>query len=540
MNFHTLKFRFILLAALVVVISVALRFAVILPFVQEQLHGVATAQQRSIASYVAADVEHSVTMRDALLRELAAGLPPALLANPQALADWIDERRLANPHFSRGLLVIRPDGKGLFAHTTAMSAYAALRFHEEDWFQAALAAQPKIAAKPLREPGSGEPVLLLAAPVRDAGQKIVAVIAGVAVLNADDFLKRLQANKFGDTGGFLLISPTDKLFVGASDPAMIFQPTPPSGKNLLHDRAMAGFRGTEITVNAKGVQELSTMVSVPSAGWFLVARMPTEEVFGPIASLRVFALNSGILTLIVVMSILMVILPRILRPLTDAAAAMREIADGRRALLPLPLLRNDEVGSLVRGFNYLVGRLHEKEAALIASEARMEYMAHHDSLTGLYNRPMLEERLQQALAHAGRNGAHFALLFCDLDHFKPINDVHGHAMGDAVLMQVAERFSEGRRKVDTVARLGGDEFVILLAELDDARVAAEAIARHYLESIGRPYHVAEQTFTLRVSIGISLYQGGVLSSSQMLLLADTAMYQAKRSGKNQFCFAAQD
>jgi diguanylate cyclase (GGDEF)-like protein len=299
---------------------------------------------------------------------------------------------------------------------------------------------------------------------------------------------------------------------------------------------MAGYRGTGITVNVKGVEELSAMVSVPSTGWFVVARMPTAEAFGLIEVLRGFVLKYSLLGLAGVLAILLLLLPRILRPLTDAAHAMREMADGKRELAPLPVRREDEVGSLVHGFNYLVGRLREKEAALKASQERMEFMAHHDSLTGLYNRAMLEDRLQQALARAHRNGSRFALLFCDLDCFKPINDEYGHDVGDAVLIQVASRLLERRRQTDTVARLGGDEFVILLTDLDDARGDAERLARQYLTAIGAPYDVEGKAFWLGVSIGIALYEGASVSSSELLSQADFAMYQAKRTGEKRICF----
>jgi diguanylate cyclase (GGDEF)-like protein len=278
------------------------------------------------------------------------------------------------------------------------------------------------------------------------------------------------------------------------------------------------------------------MVSVPSTGWFVVVRMPTAEAFRLIEVLRGFVLKYSLLALVGVLAILLFLLPRILRPLTDAAHAMREMADGKRELAPLPVRRKDEVGGLILGFNNLVARLHEKEAALKASQERMEFMAHHDSLTGLYNRMMLEDRLQQAMARAERNGSHFALLFCDLDGFKPINDQYGHDVGDAVLIQVAVRLSQGRRRLDTVARLGGDEFVVLLTDLDDARGDAEKLARQYLMTIAAPYDVQGRTFALSISIGIALYQGASVSDSQLLSQADIAMYQAKREGKNRVCF----
>jgi len=245
---------------------------------------------------------------------------------------------------------------------------------------------------------------------------------------------------------------------------------------------------------------------------------------------------STVLALVVVLGALLLLLSRILTPLTNTARAIREMADGKRELGPLDIARKDEVGDLVLGFNRLVGRLREKEDSLKETEARLSFMAHHDALTGLLNRGILDDRLQQAVARAARNGTSFAVLFFDLDQFKPINDRWGHEVGDAVLVQVAKRLAQGRRRTDTVARFGGDEFIVLLIDLDDAHRNAGKIADEYLVTMRAPYRVGEHEFALTVSIGIAVYQGGPLTASHLLSQADVAMYRAKRAGSNAYCF----
>jgi diguanylate cyclase len=529
--FQSMKFRLIGLGILLVAASALFRLLVALPFTQELLREFVAAQQLSIASYVARDVDHSIVARRTLIGELVAAFPPALVREPANLAIWLNERQRLNPLFNSGLLVIRQDGR-LLVQSPAVAGRDALNYSESDWFQAALRADAPVLSKPLRGRANGAPIIIMAAPVRDAAKRVVAVLAGVAVLNAPGFLDRLQEIQLGAQGGFLLISPADKLFVGASDPTMVLKPTPPPGVNLLHDRAMAGYRGTGITINARGVEELSAMVTVPSTGWFVVARTPTAEVFRPIAALRAFTLKYSLLIVLAVTALLMLLLPRLLSPLTNAARSMRDMADGKRELAPLPVKQQDEVGDLLLGFNYLVARLQENEAALKASRAQLELMAHHDSLTGLYNRAMLEDHLLHALASAERDGSCLALLFCDLDKFKPINDQFGHAAGDAVLRQVAMRLTDGLRRTDTVARIGGDEFVVLLTGLSDAHDAAMIVAQQLQDAIRKPFEIEDKSFELGASIGIALYDGANLSASQLMSRADTAMYQAKRDGKN--------
>ncbi|HTN66677.1 MAG TPA: diguanylate cyclase [Burkholderiaceae bacterium] len=535
--FQSLKFRVIALGVLLVMAGVGVRLLIALPFAQDLLRDQVAAEQLSIASHVARGIDHGILERLALLTTLAATLPPALLQQPQELVSWIAERQRLNPLFNKGLVVLRPDGFGALAEYPVVPGRDTLRYSEAEWFQAALRADAPVMSKPQRGRASGDPVLIMALPVRDAGGRVVAVLTGVVALDAPGFLD-LQNIRLGASGGFLVVAPADKLFVGASDPAMVLRPTPPIGVNLLHDRAMAGYRGSGTTINADGVEELSAMATVPSTGWFVVTRLPTAEAFQPIAAMGRFTLQATLLMMAVVIAALLLLLPRMLRPLTEAARSMREMADGKRQLAPLPITRKDEIGDLLLGFNHLVARLNEKEEALKASEARLGFMAHHDALTGLCNRLMLEDRLQQALAHAGRGGSHFALLFCDLDDFKPINDRFGHETGDAVLRQIAARLLDGRRRTDTVARFGGDEFVLLLTDLDDARGAAIGIARQLLAAIGIPFDIDGKTVTLGTSIGIALYDNASAAgttSSQLISQADTAMYHAKRTGRNGFC-----
>jgi len=529
---HTLKFRLIALCVLLVTCAALLRLVATVPFAKQLLVDMVSSQQLSIATYVARDIDHSIVERRVLITTLAATLPQDLIVQAPKLNAWIAERQRLNPLFDDALMVLRPDGKSMFGQSPDWPARRTLDYSHFDWFQAALRSDEAVIGKPLRGRLTGEPLLMMAKAVRGADRRVRAVIIGISTLNAPGFLHRLQERHLGTNGGFLLVSPADKLFVGATDPAMILKATPPAGINRLHDRAMAGYRGSGVTTNYTGEVELSSMASVPSTGWFVAARLPELEIFQPIKAMRDFILKSAALSLLGLGTCLLLILVSVLRPLTSAARAMREMADGQRALAPLPVVRRDEVGDLVSGFNYLVERLNEKEAALKASELKLSYMAHHDALTGLCNRFMLEDRLGQALARAQRDGSHFAVLFCDLDDFKPINDRFGHETGDLILREVAQRLLAGRRQTDTVARFGGDEFVVLLTDLKSSGETALHVAAQLRAAVGTPFEVAGQTFTLSVSVGVAQPNDSAVSVSQILSQADIAMYNAKRGGKN--------
>ncbi len=174
------------------------------------------------------------------------------------------------------------------------------------------------------------------------------------------------------------------------------------------------------------------------------------------------------------------------------------------------------------------------------AEAAIERLAFYDPLTGLANRRLLLDRLNQALAASQRSGRHGAVLFIDLDNFKALNDTLGHGMGDRLLLSIAQRLQASLRAQDSVARWGGDEFVVLLQELgserDPAALHAEAAAEKLLRVLGQPHQLDDVVHHSTPSIGIVLWGDEELSSEELLKRADHAMYQAKAAGRNRTCF----
>jgi diguanylate cyclase (GGDEF)-like protein/PAS domain S-box-containing protein len=169
------------------------------------------------------------------------------------------------------------------------------------------------------------------------------------------------------------------------------------------------------------------------------------------------------------------------------------------------------------------------------AEARLQRLALYDSLTGLPNRTLFFDRMDQLLALAKRNNYVLALLFLDLDGFKQVNDTFGHDVGDELLRQVAERLARAMRKSDTIARMGGDEFIGLcgrIAGADDAAV----VARKIIASLQEPYPAGEQTCTIGVSIGISIYPDDGKDIDTLLKKADMAMYRVKQGKHGGYVF----
>jgi diguanylate cyclase (GGDEF)-like protein len=173
------------------------------------------------------------------------------------------------------------------------------------------------------------------------------------------------------------------------------------------------------------------------------------------------------------------------------------------------------------------------------TERTIHYMAHHDALTGLPNRRLMQDRLNQAIMAARRKQRHVAVLFLDLDRFKVVNDTLGHDTGDFILKDVARRLVTCIREVDTVSREGGDEFVVILPDLErpeNARVVADKI----LEELSRPVEIGGHEIHVTPSIGISHYPNDATDVHQLLKHADNAMYQAKDAGRNTVRFFTND
>jgi diguanylate cyclase (GGDEF)-like protein len=171
----------------------------------------------------------------------------------------------------------------------------------------------------------------------------------------------------------------------------------------------------------------------------------------------------------------------------------------------------------------------------VARYDRARAAALHDPLTSLPNRTWMDEHLEQALRVARREGSVVALLFIDLDDFKEVNDRLGHAVGDALLRSVAGRLSAVVRSGDGVARLSGDEFAIAVAAVG-GRADAELVARKVFEALAPEHEVEGQRLRVRASIGVALFPIDAASATELLILADTAMYRAKTHGKGKMVF----
>ncbi|MGJ0484149.1 MAG: putative bifunctional diguanylate cyclase/phosphodiesterase [Methylomicrobium sp.] len=244
-------------------------------------------------------------------------------------------------------------------------------------------------------------------------------------------------------------------------------------------------------------------------------------------------------------------------PILKLAGTARRVSESQDYSLRAEKLSADEIGALVDDFNGMLSQiqlrdlelqqarneLEEKVRArtqeLTELTRQLEHQAYHDILTGLSNRVTFDDRLRLATSQAKRDGSRIAAMFLDLDRFKIINDTLGHAVGDKLLVQVAQRLKACLRNSDTLARLGGDEFAVLLPQTRQQIDAAE-VAMKITAAIAEPIQVDGYSLHVTTSIGISLFPEDGSRAETIVKNADTAMYRSKDRGGNQFTFFSAD
>ncbi|MDN3224825.1 sensor domain-containing diguanylate cyclase [Pseudomonas nunensis] len=520
---HSIVTRLLLLALCMVIFGAVVRYFVLTNFLREDLSAVVEGQQLTLATYVARDIDYKIVQRQLMLDRLADSVPVDLLTQPQQLQAWLKSHYEYQTLFTADLFIVGPTGRLLGSYPEPVDT----DYAERDYVRAGLAGRSLI-GQPALDKTTQAPILPMSAPIKNAAGEVQAVLVGISVLGTTGLLDALLQSRVGDaTGDFLLVFPDSHLFVESSSRDVQLKPTSAPGVNALHDQAVAGFRGTGLTLNSQGVEEVAAIASVPSANWFIVARLPASEAFATVTRTQHFLLKGAVLSIVFFATFASIGLYFLFRHLFRAAEQADRMTRDELPHAPLEVVRDDEVGHLISAFNRLLVKLNDKQDEL-------KKIAHHDTLTGLSNRHHLSGQLRQVLAQARRTDTQVGLLFMDLDGFKHINDSLGHEAGDEVLRQVARRFSSVVRESDTLARIGGDEFVVLLSDLGShAEETLSTVATHCIEALNAPFFISGTVCIVGVSIGIAL-GNGQSSADTLLLAADRVMYQAKKTGRGRY------
>jgi diguanylate cyclase (GGDEF)-like protein/PAS domain S-box-containing protein len=753
-------------------------------------------QQLSTVSFIAAEVNQALNDQFNVLEKVAGRVSLAMLGHPATLQAFLEERLTLQGPFNGGIFVTQVDGVAI-AGLPRSAEWVGVNDLDRDYIVSALKGKATV-GRPVMSRVLQAPVFVMAAPIRDLQGAVIGALAGVTNLSQPNFLDRLTHGRYGQSGGYVLISPQHRLVVTASDKSRIMQTLPTPGVNPGIDRFLDGYEGSAMVVNPLGVEVLASGKSVPATGWIAVAALPTAEAFAPIHAMQERMWITTVFLTLLAGGLTWWMLRRQLSPMLAAVRTLAAWSDTHQPPQPLPMTRQDEIGELIGGFNRLLSTLAQRENALIESErllkesqlianlgdyvldipskvwksssmldqlfgidaayersvagwaalihpddralivdyfnhqvlgqghnfnkkyriiradnqaerwvhglGKLEFdaqgrpvkmqgvilditaykrveeslrereewfrklfedhsaimlvidpdtgnivdanqaaanfygwsikklkqmdidqvntlspatmkseiqevisarktcftfrhrradgsirdvevfsnkikinhkpliyciihditerrqmeehirqLALYDPLTQLPNRRLLNDRLNQTMITSKRSGCHVALMFLDLDHFKPLNDTHGHAVGDLLLIEVANRLKSCIRGMDTIARFGGDEFVVMLSELNvnkaQSMSQAEVVAEKIRFALSEPYwltvkrdgqtdNTVEHHCT--ASIGIVVFMNHQGSLDDVLKWADQTMYQAKEAGRNRIRFYDMD
>jgi diguanylate cyclase (GGDEF)-like protein len=384
-----------------------------------------------------------------------------------------------------------------------------------DWL-AEMRSDNLVLGTPYWDARAGRPAVLIAVPIGGAnGRFLGALTAKVDLSAVAQTLKRFSPGQSG------------RVFALAEDGATIVSSRENSAAGMATRYPVQTVRShlalnrpakvTDITVG--GEQVVWSAQPVTALNWIVVAEISCAEVFAQLAHLRnvTLLIMAGMLAVAATLGYVLGVV--IVRPLNRLTRGAAKVAAGDLAV-DLPIASGGEVGYLTEVFNNMVARLR-------TSREELELLSVTDPMTGLYNRRRMMEVLENEVRRSQHLEHTFAVLMADVDHFKQYNDAHGHPAGDEVLKRVARLLSEATRDVDFVARYGGEEFFVLMPETDVER-AAEVADRIRAGLIAE---MPEGGVTL--SFGIAEFPVHGETGPALIAVADSALYEAKREGRDQ-------
>jgi PAS domain S-box-containing protein len=323
-------------------------------------------QQFFVLSILAEEINQQLGDRRRELEKIAAAITPALLQDRPALQRFMAQRELLQSYFGGGSFVTGIDGIAV-ASVPKEAERLGLSYLDRDYILAALKQGKSSVGRPAMGKSSQAPGFGMAAPIRDAQGRVIGVLTGVIDLSQPNFLQKITATRDGHTGDYVLISAAHRMIVTASDKSRILEQLPAAGSNLSIDRAISGFEGSTVMHSLPGVQVLASVKGIPEASWILASLWPTAQAFAPVYRMQQQIFLAALLTTLLTGLLTWWLLKREFSPMLQAA---KTLSDPTRSQRPLPIRREDEIGTLIAGVNRLVARLAQREKLLMESQER--------------------------------------------------------------------------------------------------------------------------------------------------------------------------
>ncbi|AYH43284.1 PAS domain S-box protein [Azoarcus sp. DN11] len=327
-------------------------------------------QQFSTATILAAGVNEDLAQRLHALEVVAGTIAAASARTPSGLQMLLERNPVLLDLFNGGVMALDADGTAI-ADMPRSVGRIGLNYMERDHVAAALREGRAMVGRPVIGKKLSVPVLGMAAPLRDAQGKVVGALYGVTNLSTLNFIDKVAGNGYGRTGGYVLVAPQYHLVLAASDKRRIMEVLPARGTIPAIDRFADGYEGSVIFHNPPGVEILASAKGIPLAGWYAAVALPIEEAFAPIRDVQRRVLVAALLISLLAAGLTWVLVKRQLAPVLDTVKSLAAFSDSEQFLHPLPIVRDDEVGELIGGFNRLLETLSQRKRAVKENERKL-------------------------------------------------------------------------------------------------------------------------------------------------------------------------
>ncbi|NVM77736.1 diguanylate cyclase (GGDEF)-like protein [Duganella sp. SG902] len=516
--FYSFKFKITALVIALVSFAGIGAGGISLLIAESELRLVIARQELSLLAGAAAFIDNDLQNKRQLLRSVTEEINNRGLGLDEIQAQLESHESLRDAFFNVNAF----DLSGNLVASLRDRRAKRVNITERKYFQDTLRLQEGVLSAPFKSTLSGQPVVVLTQPLRDAEGRLTGILLGAIDLLRPSFSAQLDTLRAG-ADGYLFIVTDQGVFVHHPDKSRILE-RGDDGAGTLLEAALRTPEGWEDGILDDGVPVLLAHKHLREADWTIGLSYPVRSAFASMLSVRLRALLGATMLTAVAGLFGWLITKNLLRPLRRLHRHVEDISEGRANIAVFDVARKDEFGHLSRAF---FGLSQRREQA----ELELHRLATTDVLTGINNRRMFDAFLPQALARAARSGQPVGLAILDIDHFKAINDTLGHAAGDQVLIEFARRLTTAVRTTDTVARLAGDEFVIVFEQLSSS-TEMDVLGRKIIEAMQPPFPLAAGQREVRTSVGIAVTTSAASTAEEVMRAADQALYGVKAAGRN--------
>ena len=367
LKFRSLESRVTLLTLALFVVSIWSLSYYASYLLRQDMRRLVSDQQFATASILADEVNQELLIRFLALQTVAKSITPAQLASPTVLQQLLVDRPVLQNFFNGGTYVAGPDGiaKADYPLVSKRTIAEAL---DPSCLEALRQGGQHIVGKPLLGENASNAVIPMAVPLQDAKGQFIGALVGEINLGMPNFLDVITENRYGKHGGYLIVSRAHRLIVAASDKSRAMQALPPRGDNQMIDRLMDGYEGTAILMRDNGEEVLNSGKRIAASDWAIVASLPTSEAFAPLVAMQRRVMLAAVVFTLVAGGLIWWSLRRQLAPAFETIKTLATLADTDQIPQALPVVRQDEIGKLITGFNGLLKTMQLQAMALRVSD----------------------------------------------------------------------------------------------------------------------------------------------------------------------------